>query len=379
MRFVHFRHHRRRECILLLVGDDADDRSPDCRRAGLPEREALAERITAAEVGARESLVHEDDRHRTDGVGGSEVAAAEDGNAGGLEKTGGDGLVAQFPAGDGRPALDMEIARPQVAVEGEPGGRPCCANAARLPQALERRGVERGDLRRLVVADSRQRHPEGHGVRHVDARIDAPELGKAARDQPGADEQHHRQRDLGANQQAAQPRAGRRGRAAAVLQCRRWRPPDAVPRRGDAEDQGCREAGDDQEPEHDWIERHAGDSRHVGRPVRPQPGDGDSSDADAEDGGGDCEQAALDQELTKEPQRARAQGGANRQLAATARRPRQQQAGDVGAGDEEDAADRRHQQHERPAVIADEPVVQQADAGAHAGVGVRILSFERAR
>ena len=56
---------------------------------------------------------------------------------------------------------------------------------------------------------------------------------------------------------------------------------------------------------------------------------------------------ALDQELPRDPRPARAQGGANRQLLAAAFGPHQQQVGDVGAGQQQDDADRAHQHPER--------------------------------
>ena len=80
---------------------------------------------------------------------------------------------------------------------------PAASTAGDVSQPADDLGEERGRLRglgRIAVAGSvilKDRPP-----REVDARIDAAQLDEASHQQPRADEQHHRQRDLGADQQA---------------------------------------------------------------------------------------------------------------------------------------------------------------------------------
>ena len=64
------------------------------------------------------------------------------------------------------------------------------------------------------------------------------------------------------------------------------------------------------------------------------------------DAAGEREQQALDQQLPDDAPARRAHRVAHRHLARPRRRARQQQVGDVGAGDEQHEADRAHQRQE---------------------------------
>ena len=94
-----------------------------------------------------------------------------------------------------------------------------------------------------------------------------------------------------------------------------------------------------------WIQYRLAD---VGDGAIEQPR-ADDRDAEADDAAGGGEQQALDQQLPHDAPARRAHRVAHRDLARPCRRARQQQVGDVGAGDQQDEADRAHQGQEHDA------------------------------
>ena len=89
--------------------------------------------------------------------------------------------------------------------------------------------------------------------------------------------------------------------------------------------------------------------------------------------------AAFGDQLPHQPAAAGAERGAHGDLAAARFRARDQQVGDVGAGDEQDERDRRHQRQQRRAQRAEQLDVERADLDAALLVGLRVRAFELPR
>ena len=88
------------------------------------------------------------------------------------------------------------------------------------------------------------------------------------------------------------------------------------------------------------------------------------------------DEQALGQELRHEPPPARADRRAHRDLSRARRRPREQEARDVDAGDEEEQPHRAQQDEQRRPEEPDDLAVQLDDAGAPAVVGPHVLAPE---
>ena len=81
------------------------------------------------------------------------------------------------------------------------------------------------------------------------------------------------------------------------------------------------------------------------------------------------EQHAFGEQLRDEARASRAEGPADRHLALPHGRPREQQVGDVRAGDQQHEADGGEQRHERRPDVADEIIVERNHAQRPAGAG----------
>ena len=97
---------------------------------------------------------------------------------------------------------------------------------------------------------------------------------------------------------------------------------------------------------------------------------------EAEDAAGQREDDAFGQQLTDDARAARAHGGANGEFTLAAGCAHEQKVGDVGAGDEENEADRAEQDEEGLTSAGDDGVAQRLDA--EAVFGVHILGMKAA-
>ena len=88
------------------------------------------------------------------------------------------------------------------------------------------------------------------------------------------------------------------------------------------------------------------------------------------------EHQRFDDELLEHAATTRAHGKSDGQLLATRESTRQEQIGDVRAGDEQDEGDRREQHDQRLADIADNQLLERNHGRAPAGVVLRILALE---
>ena len=161
-------------------------------------------------------------------------------------------------------------------------------------------------------------------------------------------EQHEREGELGGHEGAASARGGA-ARALAAVEGERAGESGGrgLERRRDAEEErrsDRQRAGEDQHPR---VDPRVVDARQRRGREPDQGGAAETGQGDAERAAGRGEHEALDQELTDQPPAARAEGRPHGHLVPPAQRPREQQVGDVRAGDQEDEADRARQDRER--------------------------------
>ena len=150
-------------------------------------------------------------------------------------------------------------------------------------------------------------------------------------------------------------------------------------RRDRGERQAREQRGQQREAGHAPVERDVAAAWKVGgTQVREHSGSGhrDRQAHDATPGGRD---QALRDELADDAKAPCAEGGADRDLSAPRRAPRQHQCREIGARDEEQRAGGRKQQEERRSSASDDVLVQGRDGHRPAGVGIGVALLERAR
>ena len=145
-------------------------------------------------------------------------------------------------------------------------------------------------------------------------------------------------------------------------------PPEAG-RRSEAEENARRDREHDGEEQDARIDGDRAQARHVFRLQRLNPAHAGGRHHDAEQAADRREEDALGQELLQQPAAARAQRRADRELFLTSEGAREQQVGDVGAGDQQDEADGAEQHQQRTADVADDLLVQRHDAERQAAIG----------
>jgi hypothetical protein len=104
-----------------------------------------------------------------------------------------------------------------------------------------------------------------------------------------------------------------------------------------------------------------------------------SAENDASDGAAGAQQRRLREALANQPRRPRSERQAYRHLPPARDRSCEQQIGDVGAPDEQDAADRRHQREERQSCAAGVRACKRRDSSAPAAIARRLFRFKRHR
>ena len=246
-----------------------------------------------------------------------------------------------------------------------PGIVPICSEQARIEiHHLLRRGVSR----------LRQRDPHRQHAGRVEAEIDPLQRPQRPQHQSRADEEHDRERHLGDDQsvpEAGAPAAGRGVAASFLHRLGQIRLEQARGRR-DAEDDRGHERDADGEQQHAPVDRRSGDA---GNARRVPPGEEPHADPGERQAGGGAdagEHQALGQQLAHDPGRPRAERGAHRHLALARFRAREQQVGDVGAGDQQQEADRAEEQPDRAAHGADDFLAQRQ----HHGVELHLRGIE---
>ena len=186
----------------------------------------------------------------------------------------------------------------------------------------------------------------------VEAEVECRQARERANEQPRRDDQHERQRHLGDDERIAEGMRAFAGHRPRLLLERvgRFGPPPAQGR--PHPEQQCRERGDGRRERHRppvqrQVQRHVVARRRqlvhqqLAAPLREQ------QSARGADAG---EQQALGEQLPGNPESRGADRQPDAQLVPARRRARQQQVGDVGAGDQQDEDDDAHDDEQRPLV-----------------------------
>ncbi len=164
---------------------------------------------------------------------------------------------------------------------------------------------------------------------------------KAAEEQAGANEQHQRQRELGHDEQAAQPEARRAeatfGLLRATASLERGVEVDTRCAHGgcQTEDEAGQQCDTKREGEHIPIDADGVETRDVSRVHRANDGEADARNDKTGGATQHSEQQALGQQLAHEPAPRCAERGSNRDFPLPSAGARQQQVGDVGARDQQ--------------------------------------------
>ncbi len=243
-----------------------------------------------------------------------------------------------------------------------------CQTVGDRPHAAEKRWIlgERGAL---------QHHPHRHGTIGDEARIDPRELDETSNQQPGRDQQHDGKRRLGHHQRATQAMTTAIASPSACMDELQQASSSRLQRRDDAEHQrredGARKAKSTTVPLTATASRRgmsAGCAHTSTRTAAYASSTPTAPPTDAQHDG-------LCHELPHQPSAAGAKRRPHRQFATARRAAREQQAGDVGAGDQQHQRDGAEQHEQRRACFADQQLEQRrrAEGEALVGVGKRLL------
>ena len=229
-----------------------------------------------------------------------------------------------------------------------------------------------------IVLGAGQRKPHRHQRPDVESEVVAVEIFERADEQERADQRHERERHLHDDERAAQERAPRAVAARALFQAlvqvaarhlqRRKQPERHRGRDGDGHGVAQRP------PVHFPVDvvRHL-----IGRHVRRDHACADFGEQDAHRHRGERQHDALREQLPDDAAARGADGGAQRDLAAARRRPREHQVGDVRARDEQHQRDARHHQPDHPCdVRRDEALAQRHERHFPVLIGIGVLLGE---
>ena len=165
--------------------------------------------------------------------------------------------------------------------------------------------------------------------------------------QPRAGQQHEREREIADDQEMARATRAAAGSSARVGRERLTQPERRAAERRNKAEAETRERGDDErEREHPSVETHLIEARDRDRGDRRHALKTNSRDRQTERAAGEAEDRALGQQLPDQAPAAGAKRRADRDLARPVHRPREEQVGDVRAGNQHHEPDRA-QQHEQ--------------------------------
>ena len=237
---------------------------------------------------------------------------------------------------------------------------------------------EGGDLRILRVPRTGQFHTQREDAARIESQVHLVHRDEAADEQTRADHQDERHGDLGDRERGAQAPAARALRlgASTFLQELTGRGRRTLQRGRGAEDQARDERCQRRVEDHGGVDADAGQPRQVGWRQRRQRLDAPGCQQQSSRAAHGRKHEAFRQQLCDQPAPSGAQGRANRQFPLPGGGPREQEVGNVRAGDEEDEHRRPEQDQQRLPDIADDLLVHRHEPHADAGVGVRILTLE---
>ena len=193
----------------------------------------------------------------------------------------------------------------------------------------------------------RERESRGEDVVHVDAGIEGRKAKQRAAEHSGGNEQDERESDFGDDEDAVQA-ARASGDGAAADANRAFEISNGNAEGGsEAEEKTAGERNTDGEKEHACVEMNFFGAREAAGPERDEGVNSDGGNSESEKAAADAEDGAFGEALADEASAAGAESDAHGEFAFTGDGAREEQAGDIDAGDEEDEADGGEEQPER--------------------------------
>jgi hypothetical protein len=239
------------------------------------------------------------------------------------------------------------------------GRQPCGSadgfDARKRGERLDRPGCQvRASLRRPLRADqeAEREHPIG-----VKACIRIEETNQAARQHYAAGQHDDGDGDLDHDEPGSEQPAGSLCAAAAAETQARRKAPSRKLGHGREPDQDAAEGhGDDRNGDHRRAERDVVDERHAIADQRRQRVDTPARQQQAQGSAARDDQEAFRQELPRQPGTRSAECRAHGQLLRPHRHPREHQAGDVHARDDQEPGHGAERHEERGSRITDQPL-----------------------
>ena len=227
---------------------------------------------------------------------------------------------------------------------------------------------------------ARNAHPERQHRLGIEARIERRQLLHAVDHQPGADQEHDRERHFGDDERAAHPlRSPAVAAARRVLQRLGEPRHAAVQRRREAEQEAASDRHEHGEGGHPQVDVRIDEARKVDRTGRHQRTDRCLCEHEAGDSAERRQHAAFGDQLTQQPRPPRAERGPHRDLALARFRSRNQQIRHIRAGNQQHETDRRHQHRQRETERSKHLDVEWADLDSAFLIRLRIRLLEATR
>ena len=247
--------------------------------------------------------------------------------------------------------------------ERQPRGRAHRAHAREHGHPLEHARGEVAHLRPLGVARRRHLDAECHGLLGAEPGVDARELGEAAQQQPGADEQEHGHGDLRHDEHRAQPLARAAQHSARFFPQRAGEVRPRALQRGDAAEQQTGEQRDaERDQEHGEVHSRLLEARDVARLRSHERTGSEPRQAQPACAADQCEHGSFREQLPDQARTPRTKRAAHRQLTLAGAGAREQQVGDVRARDQQHEPDGAEQHEQRCAHSPRDPIAQRSGA-----------------
>ena len=225
---------------------------------------------------------------------------------------------------------------------------------------------------RLDVGRS-QVHLREHAIVLREAEIDPGRMHEADEQQPRADEQRLRQRELADDERLVTATDAAMARdALADAPEIVGRGARRLHRRAEAEHDRGQERHREREQQHGRVHRDLREPRQVSRRHEDERAHAGDRERESGDAAGHRDRQRLDQQLPDDAGSIGAERVAHRDLGLPRRRLSEQQMRDVGARDQQQHRHGNLQQHDQRPHVADDLFVKRHDAGAEAGVRRRI-------
>ncbi len=327
------------------IADNADDLT-------LPARDTnvAADQVLTLVVPAREFVVDDGYRRGIRPIGAGEGAPLADRQSQCLDVAGRDVAHVRHPARIvWRQTLDAPERQVQQPGIRQPECHPGSLNAGRRADALESVGEQLVHLRGILVPFVLQRNGRrGHAGR-IEPRAQAAQMHEGAHEEARADEQHDAHRHFADDQEAPRAPAPATGHSArARFRERRVDVHAARVQRGhESEEQAGHEGGEQRDRQHRPIELHGIAHGKHGRAQLDEGAQSAPADDETERAAAEREQRALNQELPDDGTPPASERHARGNLPRARSRSREQQTGDVHAGNEQHQANRAPQHEER--------------------------------